>query len=83
MIDIGGSIDLKVENKSLNIKNPSMTKTNLVLDEWKWKRREEIDTELGYFYDVAWEPDPFTSKRKSSVSKIQCFLNVYLIFAAL
>lgn len=71
VIDIGGSTDLAndhiqtnenaTENKETNNIKP-VNNSKSLLDEWKWKR-EEIDTELGYFYDVAWEPDPFTGKR--------------------
>lgn len=45
----------KVQQKDI------LTRNNSLLTDWKW-RREEIDTEIGYFYDIAWEADPFTGR---------------------
>lgn len=59
VIDIGGDHNQPAVNvnESMHLKKHK----KVLLDEWKW-RKEEIDTELGYFYDVAWEKDPSTGK---------------------
>lgn len=63
VIDIGGGDEHKqtnISNKTVQLL-PKKDKNALL-----WKR-EEIDTELGYFYDVAWEKDPFTGKTRKKL----------------
>lgn len=64
IIDIGNVHDETHTELFRVDENVQLKKNNrkVLIDEWKW-RREEIDTELGYFYDVAWEKDPFTGKK--------------------
>lgn len=66
MIDIGGPGDqIQVEPFNINESIPLRKNSNVLLDDWNW-RREEVDTELGYFYDAAWEKDPFTGKKREN-----------------
>lgn len=73
MIEIGDFDDYQQtephnENTSLYEKS-----NNVLLEGLNW-RREEIDTELGYFYDVAWEKDPFTGKEHTHMKMVLCFV---------
>lgn len=77
VIEIGGADDHKQTEVFIvdeTVHQLVKKDRKVLLDDWKW-RREEIDTELGYFYDVAWEKDPFTGKKHQ---KLLLYKNVFL-----